>query len=259
MHFKTSTRSSLAALLSGVLAISAILCAGPAAAQQPQSNEAIFWADINETGTRFAESFTQEYHDLSTVSSNDKFSSARMGDYARALAFENAEYGGACITFSGRQVGGATGDYPDLRAVNAGLSGSKNWNDRISSLVIRDGRTGSTCVQPATNEVVFWQNADYGGAQFRALTTDDFRNLKNVKFPGGGNWNDSISSIRVGGDASIMAFEDADFGGKCFIFEAGDYNNLTNQNTNLTGSRTWNDRISSMMVIGGSGATCPPR
>jgi hypothetical protein len=227
-------------------------------------NEAGFYDPHAIAAPQLVESFPRDISDLTKTNPNlnDKISFVSMGDYTRAMAFENTYYGGACITFSGSNVGGSMGTY-ELIGFYVGTSTTTTWDNRISSLIIRDGRTGPTCTKPGTNEAVFWQNDSYGGAQFRMLQNDNYGDLRNIKFPGGGNWNDSISSLKLGPGVRVLAWEDVNYQGRCITFAGSAAGGRTNEflklsqlNANLSGTQNWNDRVSSLKVTDSS-QVCP--
>ncbi|MGI9243093.1 MAG: hypothetical protein ACR2RV_20010, partial [Verrucomicrobiales bacterium] len=66
-------------------------------------------------------------------------------------------------------------------------------------------------------------------------------------------WNDRISSVRVGGNVILVAYEDANFSGASITFGAGSsHSNLSRASDGLVAPANWNDRISSVRVLKGS-------
>jgi len=77
----------------------------------------------------------------SGASWNERISSIRVGSGVRVLVYEDINFGGRCMTLQSGQ------DYPYLESMNAKLSGTENWSDRISSLKVT-GPDGA-CPSPA--------------------------------------------------------------------------------------------------------------
>lgn len=86
--------------------------------------------------------------------------------------------------------------------------------------------------------------------------------LSQKPFPGGGNWNDSISSVKVGDNVRVRATANNNLTGDCILFlgkntgsrSNGEYQYLSSYNAPSGG--TWNDRISSYQVVSGTTARC---
>jgi hypothetical protein len=68
---------------------------------------------------------------------NDRISSIKVGSGVRVLIYEHINFTGRCMTLSSGR------NYPYMDSQNANLSGTENWNDRISSLKVTD--TSKTC------------------------------------------------------------------------------------------------------------------
>lgn len=84
------------------------------------------------------------------------------------------------VNFSGKSYCWDSGaDEPDLRDVG--------WNDGISSIRVFGG-----------TRVAVFEHSDYQGQ--RLIVDGDIRDLTGVRGNGGSNWNDRISSLRVGND-----------------------------------------------------------
>lgn len=77
---------------------------------------------------------------------------------------------------------------------------------------------------PVTPKVCFFKGNNFTGAQFCVTPTDNEPSL-----PGG--WNDSISSISVGGGAQVTVCKNVFYGGACTTYAGnkpslGSYNNV---------------------------------
>lgn len=84
---------------------------------------------------------------------------------------------------------------------------------------------------PGRGEVCFYEHYNFEGDRFCARIGQGDRSLP-------GNWNDRISSIRVGAGASARVCEDYGYSGRCEVYDS----NVPR----LTGAR--NDRISSFEI-----------
>ena len=100
---------------------------------------------------------------------------------------------------------------------------------------------------PGPNEVILYEHVNYdaNGKSIRFSVGTNVPNLTNNKL-GRWNWNDKVSSIRVGLNVRLLAWEHKDYRGKCMTFSGlnaggqGNYNDL----------RRWryNDIITSLKV-----------
>jgi hypothetical protein len=88
--------------------------------------------------------------------------------------YENINYGGAYLTFTGIR------DEPDLRAYNTGGLGSPNWNDRISSF-----KVGSNV------NLVVYRDINFKGTKWTITGPASISTLVS------NGWNDKISSFRI--------------------------------------------------------------
>jgi hypothetical protein len=110
----------------------------------PSSEQAFFFEHSNFAGATLMFSKGTNIPDLTKWNTptgqkwNDRISSLKVGSGVRVLSYEHINFGGRCITFSSNK------EYPNLSAQNAQLSGTENWNDRISSLKV----TGTNQVCP---------------------------------------------------------------------------------------------------------------
>ena len=104
---------------------------------------------------------------------NDRISSAKLGPGIRVVAFEHANFKGARTVLDGAAAAeGASGDYPLFVDANDGLQPPANWNDRISSLVVIDGRDDDLGKKKedgsaANRQAIFYENARYDGAALK--------------------------------------------------------------------------------------------
>lgn len=86
---------------------------------------------------------------------------------------------------------------------DAGHSGTKwTWNGSASWVGSGANDQASSYILGAQNHRsypyhMFYDNVNYGGSRFYDKKGKGVRNLKQVAYPGGGNWNDKISSHQV--------------------------------------------------------------
>lgn len=98
-----------------------------------------------------------------------------------------------------------------------------------------------------SGRVIVYQHANFGGDVLVLYPGDAIENMSGMTFENGAKLNDSISSIRVEGNAEVFGYENGRYRGEAL--------RLTESARDLTGrpvkgavSVTWNDRISSLRV-----------
>jgi hypothetical protein len=151
-----------------------------------------------------------------------------------------------------RRVGGV-GPVTNIGGVAALLAASTFATILLSS---------TPALAQASNEATFCSNANYGGSCFTVKRGGGNTDLTKKGFPGGGNWNDKISSVKVGSDVRVLAYENTNWTGECVVFSGsaaggtsgGKYPNLTSYDKANGGN--WNDQISSFQV-GPASYVCP--
>lgn len=219
-------------------------------------NEALF--EDTQGGNSLKYSWPRDVPTLGNM--NDKISFITAGQNTIVSIFKDAYYSGNCYTFFGNDQE----TYPNASTLDlASDPVAKSFNNKASSLIVRSGDLyPSTCTEPGENEAVFWQNINFGGAQFRLLAPGNYADLRSIKAPSG-NWNDKISSMKLGEDVRVLAYSNINYAGACLVYTSSgtggrtnNYGDLRAQNTNLS-SGTWNDQISSLRVVVSSTRTCP--
>ncbi len=95
--------------------------------------------------------------------------------------------------------------------------------------------------------VIIYQHAGFGGDSLVLYPGDVIDNFSGKTFANGSKLNDSVSSIRIEGNAEVFAYENSRFRGEAL--------RLTENTRDLTGrfvtgsaGQNWNDRISSLRV-----------
>lgn len=132
------------------------------------------------------------------------------------VADVGAQIGLRLFEFVLGQIGNAIGDRPD------------DGNDRPGD---DDGNR-----TPGANEICFYEDFGYGGNAFCVAMGQSDASLS-------GDWNDAISSIRVGANARVEVCQNDNYGGWCEVFE--------NSIAQLPSTR--NDAISSYRTTGFAG------
>jgi hypothetical protein len=122
--------------------------------------------------------------------------------------------------------------------------------------------TSSPAFAQSANQAKFCQHSNYGGQCFTVNAGGGNMDLSQKPFPGGGNWNDSISSVKVGDNVRVRATANKNLTGDCVVLlgrntgsgGTGDYKYLSSYNAPSGG--TWNDKISAYQVVAGTTAHC---
>ncbi|WP_349371272.1 peptidase inhibitor family I36 protein [Salinarimonas sp.] len=161
---------------------------GPAVAR----GEACFYADFDYQG----ESVCSQGGADPRLSGgwNDRISAIRTGPGTAVLVCEHYDYEGRCRRIAGNVA-----------------SLSSEWNDVISSYEI-GGRVppdqGDEGPPVDANEVCFYEDYEFGGAELCADVGDADARIM-------GEWNDRISAIRTGANATVEVCQDYGFAGGC--------------------------------------------
>ena len=185
----------------------------------PGANQASFFVDSQFSGS----CMTLGIGDYPTPSSvglpNDSISSIKVGSNAQTFVCRDDHFGGQC------QV--VTGNVPDL-------SNQPIGNDQISSLNVRQRGATQTCT-PGPNQAAFYVDANFANACV-VLNAGSYPTAAVFQLP-----NDSISSIRLGSQVTVLACRDAQYGGTC--------QTITNDLASLGNQPIGNDTISSLKVM----------
>jgi hypothetical protein len=202
-----------AALTLGVLGHSA-----PAlAACEPTANQASFYTDANFRGACVVRD-VGDFPNAETIGlPNDSISSLKVGANVQVIVCKDNNFRGDCIRLD-----------HDVSFLNDRRVG----NDAVTSLKVQ--ANGTVQCPPGPNQVSFYTNADFLGS---CVTRDigDYPTGGSIGLP-----NDSISSIRVGAGAQVLACADENFGGRCEV--------ITGSRSNLVASTVGNDQITSVRV-----------
>jgi hypothetical protein len=158
---------------------------------------------------------------------NDSISSVRVGSNAQAIVCKDNDFKGDCILLTS-----------DLSFLNNDRVG----NDQISSVRIQ--QLGTTACPPGNNQVSFFTDAGFLGA---CVVKDIgvYASSGAIGLP-----NDSISSVRVGGNVQAVVCKDNNFRGDCIL--------LTRDVSFLNNDRVGNDQVSSAKVQPLGTTECEP-
>ena len=207
----------------------------------PNDNQVCFYENANYGGGYICLNADREYPDLnaffigtSTTPWDNKISSLIIGANVCALMYENANGGGYCLTLHGN---GNTRRIPNLT--------SYNFNDKTSHIKCN---WLSNCMpkEPASNEIVFFEHSNYDGYYMVIHYDNDQSNIScyNLGLTPY-NWNDKISSIKVGTEACVTTWFDANYKGQRNFWEG---NGSTVSNYPDLGPSGIGDRITSYKV-----------
>ena len=182
----------------------------------PNDNQVCFYENANYGGNYICLNAGREYPDLgaflvgtSNKNWHDKISSVIIGANACAVLWEHSNEGGYCLTLHGN---GTSARYiPNLS--------SYNFNDKASCIKCN---AFSSCPpkEPASNQVVFFEHSNYDG-YYMVYTADNDQSNISCYYMGSTpyNWNDKISSMKVGSQACATTWLDANYKGQRNFFE----------------------------------------
>jgi hypothetical protein len=166
---------------------------------------------IGESRT-FDTSQLGNHSSMGAIGFNDKISSLEVTAGYRVIAYEHANFNGRWMVFDGgywHSLGGT-------------------WiNGKISSLIIEEAKESNMVVAE------IFEDANYKG-RAQQLLLGNYPNMDNLHVR-----NDKASSIKVKPGYKVLAYEHANYGGKCVEYTT---------NTSYVGS-SFNDKISSLTVV----------
>jgi len=102
-------------------------------------------------------------------------------------------------------------------------------------------------VQPGPNQVIFYEHSNWGGNSMSFDLDQSVADLRSWKFTNSStNWNDKISSIKVGSQVKVTVYKDINYkGDKITLSGTGSGGTGSFPNLSTIG---WNDKISSFKV-----------
>lgn len=155
---------------------------------------------------------------------NDSASSIKVGGNVKGILCKDVNYGGGCEEF--------TGDDPDL-------GDNPTGDNTVSSIKVQ---SRYSC-NPNADQIALFVDPNYGG-QCVVKGIGDYTNPGAIGLP-----NDSISSIKVGGNVKANLCRDDNYAGGCETF--------TGDDNDLGGNSIGNDQVSSVKVEARS-SSCSP-
>lgn len=119
----------------------------------------------------------------------------------------------------------------------------------IYSLSFAGDTCDSNTKEPKENQVFFFEHINYGGCWMGNNAPADMASIEGESYmPACGkrlNWNNTISSIKVGAKAKVTIYEDVNFKGRSQTFKGSCNAPLCLKDLR---SSNWNDKISSYRV-----------
>ena len=222
----------------------------------PRGPAAVFFEDAHHHGASIALDAGEEIPDLGRVFSrynswNDEISSINLREGVSVILYEHSHFRGRRIKLdhSTRRLSSARSHFGSF----------ENWNDRVSSIrVIRSShqrerreddfgrdRERKDRSRIGHASIVLFSDSGYSGRRLPLRAGDSIPNLSRIE------WNDSISSIRMNDNVRLQLFEHSNFRGRSIIISASQYNmNHVRPDRPYGRSERWNDRVSSLRVIG---------
>jgi hypothetical protein len=200
-----------------------------------------FYREENFRGRNFCVEVGQAVDHLEQGFDNGIYSVQVFGR-AEAIVFDYTGFGGVSTRIEG--------SIPTLRALPVPDNPSKNWAGRISAVQVnfrrdmfrrgRELRWGRYDQMPQSG-ACFYRGPGFQGDYFCMGPGESYDSLP----PG---FNDSISSIRVFGGASVVVFNDPGFGGLRIGFR-NDVPDLGRWRTQDNPYKNWGNRVSSIQVL----------
>jgi len=216
---------------------------------------------------------------------NDKISSLKIGKDALLCVYADIDFGGPSVVFSGDGQGTveiislhgtgwedavssmkvrARGWTPESEDASGGSQGSEGTGEtggdqsEGSGQGSGTGGSGETSegdgteqggeeeTDPLENEIVFFKDADFQGEHRIYAVGENLPDLRQLSFwDSTGNWNDEISSLKIGANAQAYVCTHINYEGPC-VQHRGNGTGVTRiDNLHRSG---WGDRISSIKI-----------
>lgn len=229
----------------------------------PEPNQAILFEHVNYDGEALYLEAGQEFSDLREAGMqggktwNDKISSIKIGKDAMVRVWTDINYTGISQLYPKKNEKGYV-SYTSLHG--------EGWGDKISSLEVLDRvstfRAGHSekpkepqaeqyedgkNIVPKPGEVIFWEKEGFQGARIWYEFDSEVTDLSKLIMRDSENWNDKISSFKLGSNAKVFLYEDVGCGDGLFIgFEGKEGKGVEYPSLHWIG---WGDRISSFKVL----------
>jgi uncharacterized protein with FMN-binding domain len=189
------------------LIISATLALCAFNAQAADDYQACFYQHANFQGAETCYTGTTVRIPFVGNDLNDQFSSVKVGQKVTVTIFRDGNYNGGSEVYE------------------SNISFLNDFNDEISSLTLTE-----TAVRPSANQICFYQDANYQGAETCYTGT--------ARIPFVGNdLNDQFSSLKIGNKVTAIIFRDGNYNGGSEVHES-----------NISFLNDFNDEISSLTL-----------
>lgn len=193
----------------------------------PNDNQVCFYEQENYGGNNICLSSNGNYPDLgryfvgssTTVNWHDKISSVIIGKNACAIMYEHPNSGGYCLILRGNGV--SQRKIPKLSPYN--------FNDKashIKSVAYPDNLPP----EPFEDDVILFEHNNFDGYSMRWSIDMDMVDLtrQTMEDPFGNvspyNWNDRISSAKLGAKTCLTEWANINFGGQKWMYRANGNN-----------------------------------
>ena len=229
----------------------------------PEANQVFLFEHENYDGAALILKIGENLSDLRKleISSgktwNDKISSIKIGKDAMVRVWTDINYTGISQLYPKKNEKGYV-SYTSLHG--------EGWGDKISSLEVLDRvstfRAGHSekpkepqaeqyedgkNIVPKPGEVIFWEKEGFQGARIWYEFDSEVTDLSKLIMRDSENWNDKISSFKLGSNAKVFLYEDVGCGDGLFIgFEGKEGKGVEYPSLHWIG---WGDRISSFKVL----------
>ncbi len=229
----------------------------------PESNQVFLFEHENYDGAALFLSVGQDIPDLrqSIISSgkswNDRVSSLKIGKDALVHVWTDINYEGPSIPYSGDGQGLVT--IPSLHP--------EGWGDKISSLKVRTpGWTPESelpeepeeqeseqavdwkNIEPEPHQIILYEHVDFEGAAIGYEYDSDVLDLtKLLVLDTNKNWNDRISSIKIGKNAKVILYEHVGCNDRSnyIVLQGSGQDTVRYESLHSIG---WGDKVSSFKV-----------
>jgi murein DD-endopeptidase MepM/ murein hydrolase activator NlpD len=182
----------------------------------PNADQIALFVDANYSGQCVVKGIGQYSNPGAIGLPNDSISSLKVGSNVKAILCRDDNYGGGCEEF--------TGD-------DSNLGDNSIGNDQVSSVKV-ESRTAAC--NPNADQIALFVDANYSG-QCVVKGIGQYPNPGAIGLP-----NDSISSIKVGGNVKAILCRDDNYSGTCETF--------TSDDPHLGNNSIGNDQVSSVKV-----------
>jgi len=173
---------------------------------------------------------------------NNDINSVQIFGRAQAVVFGRVDFDGMSLRLDH--------SVPNLRAIYDNQNPPMHWGGRISSMQVnfrgdyfrrgRELRWGRGPIPRAG--ACFFHGTNFEGDYFCLAAGEAYESMPP-------DFNDAITSVKLFGNVAVVAFNDPGFGGIRLRFTQN-IMNLSNWRTSDNPFKNWNNRISSLQVLG---------